>query len=253
MNDSYTILGLRPGADRSAIISAYRALAKQHHPDRSGGNAERFHQIRRAYDTLLERPFAKLVDKEVQRQRFYHVLSKRSKPKPVVQKPQKLTLQITLADLVKGAVRRITLDDGRALDIRIPAGQNPEQKLRIVSKTMDLEPQEIHIQLQVKPESGFTLQDRNILHSLCLPLSTLRQGGKVPLNTPAGRLQVRIPILSQKGARLRIPGKGLPANGSNPAGDMVLTLRAEPAIGLSAAIASFASAFAKDSNLARHP
>jgi len=55
------ILGLEAGANRQAIISAYRKLASQHHPDRVHGEpddiqseaAARFIQITRAYETLM--------------------------------------------------------------------------------------------------------------------------------------------------------------------------------------------------------
>lgn len=49
---AYAILGLRPGADRAAIDEAYRRLIKQHHPDRSGGDASRAAEINRAYFEL---------------------------------------------------------------------------------------------------------------------------------------------------------------------------------------------------------
>jgi hypothetical protein len=52
------ILGLPAGATLSAIKQAYRALARQFHPDtRQSGEAfqdEKFQVVRRAYDTLME-------------------------------------------------------------------------------------------------------------------------------------------------------------------------------------------------------
>ena len=39
MADHYTILGVRPDADRAVIQAAYRALARQHHPDFGGDEA----------------------------------------------------------------------------------------------------------------------------------------------------------------------------------------------------------------------
>lgn len=49
---AYTALGLEPGADAAAIDAAYRSLIKLHHPDRSGGDAERAAEINRAYFEL---------------------------------------------------------------------------------------------------------------------------------------------------------------------------------------------------------
>lgn len=39
MADHYLILGVRPDADRAVIQAAYRALARQHHPDFGGDEA----------------------------------------------------------------------------------------------------------------------------------------------------------------------------------------------------------------------
>jgi DnaJ-domain-containing protein 1 len=44
----HRILGVRPGATRDEIRSAYRALAMQHHPD-DGGSVERMREINLAY------------------------------------------------------------------------------------------------------------------------------------------------------------------------------------------------------------
>jgi DnaJ-like protein len=53
---AYAALELEPGADRAAIEAAYRRLIKLHHPDRSGGDAERAAEINRAYRELRAGP-----------------------------------------------------------------------------------------------------------------------------------------------------------------------------------------------------
>jgi hypothetical protein len=49
---AYSVLGLEPGADATAIERAYKRLIKQYHPDREGGDAERAAEINRAYRDL---------------------------------------------------------------------------------------------------------------------------------------------------------------------------------------------------------
>ena len=49
---AFAILGLEPGADRTAIERAYKRLIKQHHPDREGGDGGRAAEITRAYREL---------------------------------------------------------------------------------------------------------------------------------------------------------------------------------------------------------
>ena len=45
MKNYYDILGIDEDADKSKIHSAFKNLAKQHHPDR-GGDAEKFKEIK---------------------------------------------------------------------------------------------------------------------------------------------------------------------------------------------------------------
>ena len=52
--DPWSILGLRPGADRAAVRAAYRRAAWQHHPDH-GGATSRMAAINRAYAELTAR------------------------------------------------------------------------------------------------------------------------------------------------------------------------------------------------------
>lgn len=49
----YKILGLKPGASQEQIKKAYRKSAMKYHPDREGGDAEKFLLIFEAYEYLI--------------------------------------------------------------------------------------------------------------------------------------------------------------------------------------------------------
>jgi hypothetical protein len=49
----WEVLNVSPEADRKAIINAYRALAKIHHPD-AGGHPDDFKRLRAAYEKGIE-------------------------------------------------------------------------------------------------------------------------------------------------------------------------------------------------------
>ncbi len=51
-DDYYAVLGVERTATADDIKRAYRRLAHQHHPDKAGGDEERFKKINAAYEIL---------------------------------------------------------------------------------------------------------------------------------------------------------------------------------------------------------
>lgn len=51
-NDYYKVLGVEKGASDDEIKKAYRKLAHQYHPDKKGGDEQKFKEINEAYQTL---------------------------------------------------------------------------------------------------------------------------------------------------------------------------------------------------------
>lgn len=60
--DYYKILGVRKDAPDEEIKRAFRKLAHQYHPDKSGGNAEKFKEINEAYQVLSDSKKRKQYD-----------------------------------------------------------------------------------------------------------------------------------------------------------------------------------------------
>jgi molecular chaperone DnaJ len=53
--DYYKILGVEKNASQDDIKKAYYKLAHQHHPDKKGGNEEKFKEVNEAYQTLSDK------------------------------------------------------------------------------------------------------------------------------------------------------------------------------------------------------
>jgi molecular chaperone DnaJ len=68
--DHYIVLGVSRGADLNRIKKAYRTVVKKYHPDTSNSpeSAERFREIREAYDTLSDQDKRREYDQELERQ-----------------------------------------------------------------------------------------------------------------------------------------------------------------------------------------
>ena len=68
--DYYIVLGVGRDANLNKIKKAYRRVAKKYHPDirRSQESAEKFHEIREAYETLGDEAKRRRYDEELTRQ-----------------------------------------------------------------------------------------------------------------------------------------------------------------------------------------
>jgi len=58
MKSHYETLNVHRSATKDEIKKAFRRLAHIHHPDRPGGNVEKFKEINAAYQTLMKLPDA---------------------------------------------------------------------------------------------------------------------------------------------------------------------------------------------------
>ena len=138
-------------------------------------------------------------------------------------------LDVAFVDTITGATRRLTLPDGRTLDVRIPPGIEDGTTLRLRGRGgtgRDGGPDgDALIEIRVLPDAQYRRVGRDIHLDLPVTLKQAVIGGKIPVPTPSGTVALNVPPDSDTGRQLRLRGKGVAAHGGHPAGDLYVTLR----------------------------
>jgi DnaJ-class molecular chaperone len=140
-------------------------------------------------------------------------------------------LEISFLEAINGAKKRVTMPDGKSLDITIPTGQRDGRILRLRGQGMPGlgggESGDAYVEVRVAPHPIFHRHGNNIHLELPIALHEAVLGAKVRVPTVGGAVTMTIPPASNTGDTLRMKGKGVPAWGSSAAGDQIVALRVE--------------------------
>jgi curved DNA-binding protein len=132
-------------------------------------------------------------------------------------------LELTLEDALEGGRRRLTLDT-REIDVNFPAGVRDGQLIRLAGQGAPGRdggpPGDLYLRVALKPHPQFRRRGDDDL-DVDLPVAAWQAalGATVPVQTPTGTAQVRVPAGSSSGRRLRLRGRGLPRSGGG-SGDL---------------------------------
>lgn len=137
---------------------------------------------------------------------------------------------VTLEDLVSDEKLRVQLPTGRTVDVKIPAGAEPEQQIRLRGLGLDApsggEPGDALLTLHIAAHPTFARDGANLRLDLPITLYDAVLGAKVRVPTLTGSVNITIPPGSSSGRTLRLRGLGLPAK-SGDRGDILVTLQIE--------------------------
>ena len=137
-------------------------------------------------------------------------------------------LEIDLLDAVNGATKRVTMPDGRTLDISIPAGLEDGQTLRLRGqgeKGPGSGPAgDVYVEVKVQPHPVFERRGADIHVEVPISLKEAVLGGKITAPTVTGDVSVTVPKNSSSGAVLRLKGRGAP-QGKSGHGDQYVKLK----------------------------
>ncbi len=154
---------------------------------------------------------------------------RRAEAAPRAGHDEQYRLDISLIDAILGATQPMTLPDGRKLSVKIPPGITTGQVLRLRGQggpgRNGGPAGDALIAVSVNDHPLLRRDGRNILMDLPVTLREAVLGLPVEVPTPGGTLRVTLPAHSDTGRQIRLRGKGVAAQGGEPAGDMLLTLK----------------------------
>jgi DnaJ-class molecular chaperone len=150
-------------------------------------------------------------------------------PIPMRGQDQHYQLTVDFLDAVNGAIRRLTLPDGRTLEVTIPPGIEDGQSLRLRGQggagASGGAAGDALIEVHVTPHKLFRREGNDIHLELPVTLAEAVLGARIEVPTPRGAVTMTIPKHSDTGTRLRLRGRGVAAHGGQPAGDEYVTLK----------------------------
>jgi molecular chaperone DnaJ len=262
--DFYKVLGVDKKAAADEIKKKYRALARDLHPDKTKGDAEKeekFKAVSEAYEILSD--VKKRAEYDEARSLFerggfrapqgggfqggdFHDVFGGGNPQDIFanlfggggrrgpRKGQDLQTEatITFRESVFGTTLdlRLATDRGQAQNIsaRVPTGVNDGAKIRVKGKGAQGEagPGDLFIQLHVKPHPIFSRKGENLMITLPVTFTEAALGADIKVPTMAGDdVTVRIAPGTPNGRTLRVKGRGITKGSAT--GDLLVTVEVQ--------------------------
>jgi DnaJ-class molecular chaperone len=135
-------------------------------------------------------------------------------------------MEVDFLDAVNGGRRRVTMSDGRSLDLAIPAGLNSGQTLRLKGQGLPGAgggpAGDALVEITVAQHPVFKRDGDDVRMDLRISLAEAVEGGRVPVTTPQGAVTLSVPPNSNSGDLLKLRGKGVQTR-PNP-GDLLVRL-----------------------------
>ena len=134
-------------------------------------------------------------------------------------------LTVPFIEAAMGESQRITLADGKNIDLKLPAGVEEGARIRLAGKgdPGPAGPGDAIVTISIEPHRFFTRDGRDIRLSLPVTLKEAVLGGKVRVPTPDGAVMLTVPGGTTSGRVLRIKGRGW-TDKAGGRGDQLVTL-----------------------------
>ena len=176
--------------------------------------------------------------------------ARRGKRQPRQTKGEDFSAAVTVSfeEAANGGTRRVVLQNGEQIDVKIPVGVKDGQTIRVKGRGGAGQgggPNgDILLTVSVAPHPSMSRDGDDIRMDIPVTLKEAVLGGKVPVPTLTGTVSLTVPPNSNTGTTLRLKGKGIPAHGGAAAGDLYVRLEVTLPDHPDEALKSFASGWA---------
>jgi curved DNA-binding protein len=144
-------------------------------------------------------------------------------PPPVRPKNLEAELTLPLDKAYLGGRERITIqEDGRSLEVDMPPGMIPGQKIRL--RGQGIAGGDLYLKINVSPHRFFRLEGIDVYCQLPVTPAEAVLGGFVEVPTLDGLVKISLPQSIASGQKLRLAGKGFPSE-DGKRGDQLLEIQ----------------------------
>jgi len=137
-------------------------------------------------------------------------------------------LKVPFEDAVALKPQRITLADGKTIDLKLPKGLDDGTKIRLAGKGEEGPGGrgDAIVAIEIAPHRFYTRDGTNIRLELPVTLKEAVVGAKVKVPTPEGAVMLTIPKGTSSGKVLRLKGRGFVAK-DGKRGDQLVTVEVD--------------------------
>ena len=162
-------------------------------------------------------------------------------------------LKVPFIDAATGAPQRVTLSDGKTIDMKLPAGVEHGQQVRLTGKGQAGPGGngDAMVTIEITPHAYFVRDGADIRLDLPITLTEAVKGGKVKVPTVDGAVMLTIPANASSGRTLRLKGKGYTGKGG-VRGDQLVRLMIHLPDDGDAALSSFADSWTQTGDVRAH-
>ncbi|MDN4631461.1 DnaJ C-terminal domain-containing protein [Sphingomonas sp. PsM26] len=141
-------------------------------------------------------------------------------------------LDVSFADAAAAKPQRITLADGKTIDLKIPAGLESGAQMRLAGKGQPGPGGNGDgiVTIEIQPHRFFERDGDNVLLDLPISLSEAVLGASVRVPTVEGAVMLTVPKGSSSGKMLRLRGRGFHRK-DGTRGDQLVTLMVDLPVG----------------------